>query len=34
VGRLGPVAKARLVELTPSGFRVLVSGTLDQCGKQ
>jgi hypothetical protein len=34
LGPLGPEAKARLVELTPSRFRVLASGTLDRCGKQ
>lgn len=34
LGPLGPDGKTRLVELTPSGFRVLATGALDGCGKE
>jgi hypothetical protein len=34
LGSLGPEGKTRLVELTPSGFRVQASGALDGCGKE
>jgi hypothetical protein len=34
LGPLGPEGKSRLVELTPSGFRVLATGALDDCGKE
>jgi hypothetical protein len=33
LGSLGPKGTSRLVQLTPSGFRVLASGSLRQCGK-
>jgi hypothetical protein len=34
LGPLGPEGKTRVVEMTPSGFRVLAIGALDECGKE